>query len=97
MPDLTPYLQLGPVAIIALALMWVLTQVLKLKKNGNGHNNEMAEITGLVKKIEGNHCSDIGGKLDELIRQGQEADRKHDRVIELLIEMRSKNANNKTQ
>jgi len=92
MPDLTPYLQLGPVAVIALALMWTLAQVLKLKKNGNGngHGKEMAEITSLVKKIEGNHCSDIGGKLDELIRQGQESDRKHDRAIELLVELKTK-------
>ena len=87
MPDFAQYAQLGTTFILGLALVWALVQVVKMKRNGHG-NGELKELKDKVDLIEGNHLSEVGAKLDELIRQGQEADRKHDRMIEKLIELK---------
>ena len=69
----------GPTAVVAVFALYILWQLLKEKRNNkNGNGN----VIKAIKELRGNDLGEINTKLDRL-------DDKTDRVVSLLIEIKT--------
>lgn len=79
-------IQLGAIGIICIFLIKEVFAYLRAKKtNGNGNG----ELRKEIKALRENHLGTLDIKLDTLIRFAEEQDRKNDRIVELLIQIRA--------
>jgi len=67
----------GPTAVVAVFALYILWQLLKEKRN-----NKNGDIIKVLKELKGNDLGEINTKLDRL-------DDKTDRVVSLLIEIKT--------
>ena len=67
----------GPTAVVAVFALYILWQLLKEKRN-----NKNEDIIKALKELKGNDLGEINTKLDRL-------DDKTDRVVSLLIEIKT--------
>ncbi|RLG14591.1 hypothetical protein DRN69_04065 [Candidatus Pacearchaeota archaeon] len=71
---------LGPTAVVAVAAFYAIIEIIKLKRNGT--NGDGKTILKEIKQLEGNHLHELDGKLEKI-------DEKQDRMIEILIEIKT--------
>lgn len=70
----------GPTAVVGVFAIYVLWQLLKEKRNNrNGSGKNVLEA---IEKLKGNCLTELNNKIDKL-------DNKQDKVINLLIEIRT--------
>ena len=82
MPNISPILQLGATAIVAIIGFWAVVQVVKLKKNGKNGKNGNGTILKAIENMKTNHLGEVNNKLDRLANRT-------DKIVELLIRIES--------
>ena len=76
--------ELGGVVVIAILAIFCLFWIIKNK------NGEIKEVKELLTSIEGNHLGTIDTKIDFLTKQTANNEKKLDKIIEILGEIKEK-------
>ena len=76
--------ELGGVVVIAILAIFCLFWIIKNK------NGEIKEVKELLTSIKGNHLGTIDTKIDFLTKQTADNEKKLDKIIEILLEIKDK-------
>ena len=78
---------LGPIGILFLFAIKEFFSWLKTKKNGKNNNGEILKI---VQELKGNHFENLNTKLDNLISQSNQMEQALNKIINLLVEIKTR-------
>lgn len=87
MPQLTPeIINLGSTAVVSIVALWAIVEVVKSKRNyrKNQKNNNK-----FLKELRDNHLVAMSTKIDGLVDCAERLTDRQERMIELLVEIKT--------
>ncbi len=88
--EVSQLLSLGPTAVVAVVAIWALVEVVKLKKENNNNSKKNSDLFKSIKALEQNHLDTLEFIVREIRENQREFDKKLERIINLLIEIKEK-------